>query len=298
MSRRGAAGRSLAAAGCLLTTVLTAACTASRAADPPDGAVRVLQMNLCDSGIAGCYTGRSVGEAARVIRDQGPDVVTLNEVCRNDVATLGRALDNVRGGRTIVRFQAVPRAGDGRAPVRCRTGQDYGIGVLVHRPPRERGYSARAAGYPAQDPRDTEQRMWLCVRVVGAFTACTTHLASTSTAVAFEQCRYLMGTALPALTARDPGRPLILGGDLNLPATRFPNVRSCVPPGYLRTDDGGRQDVVAIGAVSLSGRSIDMHGTTDHPGLVTEVAFTRRESVAPPAGQGGLPHHRPGSGHS
>jgi hypothetical protein len=47
------------------------------------GSVRVLQMNLCDSGHAHCYTGRSVAEAGEVIRAEVPDVVTVNEVCQD-----------------------------------------------------------------------------------------------------------------------------------------------------------------------------------------------------------------------
>ena len=58
----------------------------------PGASLRLLQMNLCGSGAAGCYTGRSVLEASAVIRAQAPDVVTVNEVCRDDVATLERTL--------------------------------------------------------------------------------------------------------------------------------------------------------------------------------------------------------------
>src|SRR6476469_4016321 len=56
----------------VLVTFLTTAGSA------PDGRVRVLQMNLCNSGLAGCYTGRAVATAVEVIRAQAPDVVTLN----------------------------------------------------------------------------------------------------------------------------------------------------------------------------------------------------------------------------
>ena len=60
---------------------------------------RVLQMNLCDSGIAGCYTGRSVAEATALIRAEKPDVVTVNEICRDDIAALSRALSRRRHRR-------------------------------------------------------------------------------------------------------------------------------------------------------------------------------------------------------
>ena len=54
--------------------------------------LRVLQMNLCNSGKASCYTGRALAQAAVVIRAEEPDVVTLNEVCHNDIANLGQAM--------------------------------------------------------------------------------------------------------------------------------------------------------------------------------------------------------------
>ena len=57
----------------------------------PTPTMSVLQMNLCNSGWAGCYTGRSVREAAAVIRAERPDVVTLNEICRDDLVAAGRA---------------------------------------------------------------------------------------------------------------------------------------------------------------------------------------------------------------
>ena len=50
-----------------------------------------------------------------------------------------------------------------------------------------------------------------------------------------------------------------------------------MPPGFVRADDGGRQDVVVSASLNVtSGRSINMHGTTDHPGLVADLATDRR----------------------
>src|SRR5688572_29745632 len=49
----------------------------------------VLQMNLCLSGLAGCYGKAAypavVEEAADRIGEVRPDAATLNEVCRDDV---------------------------------------------------------------------------------------------------------------------------------------------------------------------------------------------------------------------
>ena len=66
------------------------------------------RMNLCDSGLAGCYTGRSVGEAAAVIRAVTPDLVTVNEVCRDDLTTLQQALANGASAATSPRLSCVP----------------------------------------------------------------------------------------------------------------------------------------------------------------------------------------------
>jgi hypothetical protein len=53
-----------------------------------------MQMNLCLSGLAGCYgrIGRPavVREAVDRIRDTQPDAVTFNEACRRDTERIAR----------------------------------------------------------------------------------------------------------------------------------------------------------------------------------------------------------------
>jgi len=235
--------------------------------------LEILQMNLCDSGIARCYTGRSVAEAAGVIRAGEPDVVTLNEVCRDDVDMLERSLRGVSGGVVVSAFKA---AADRRtaSAFRCRNGQPYGIGLLVHVPTAYRGYTTYSGIYPTQDPSDPEERAWLCLDAIGSLYACTTHLANTSPMVALAQCGYLLHTAIPAVRERSGGyEPTVLGGDLNLGSAGLQDVRACVPSGYVGRGDGGVQYVLATIDFSLaSDRSIGMDGTTDHPGLL--VALT------------------------
>ena len=78
--------RGLAVVGCLVAGLVgctTAASGSNAAGSPPpastpDGGgpaapVGVLQLNLCGSGIAACYTGRSTVEAAALIRARIPD---------------------------------------------------------------------------------------------------------------------------------------------------------------------------------------------------------------------------------
>jgi endonuclease/exonuclease/phosphatase family metal-dependent hydrolase len=232
-------------------------------------------MNLCDSGIAACYTGRAVTEAAKVIDAERPDIVTLNEICSDDVSMLARTLKRAEpGGRLISEFKAVAQPRAGRHVVRCRNGEAFGVGLLVHAGAPYDGYTVAGGTYPRQDAADTEKRVWLCVHAIGHFYACTTHLASTSVTVALSQCRYLMDTAIPALRIHDRTDPVVLGADLNLRDSQRPNAQSCMPHGFVRTDDGGRQDVVASPPHAVSGRSINMFGTTDHPGLLVEVVNT------------------------
>ena len=127
-----------------------------------------------------------------------------------------------------------------------------------------------------QDTSDPEERVWLCLHAVTDFYACTTHLASTSAAVALAQCRYLLDTAIPAERTRDGQDPMVLGGDLNLRSGGSPDAQSCLPRGYGQADDGALQHIVATTGVTVrSSRSISMHGTTDHPALLVDLTIIR-----------------------
>ena len=280
----------VAVAGCLV--VCSASVSVATAAAPtwvapvvlpaePAPALRVLQMNLCGSGVARCYTGRSVPEAAEMIRAQAPDVVTLNEVCRDDVSTLRRTLIETRPGVVVSAFQAAWDRRTGAA-LACRNGGDYGIGLVARLTPVPGGYATTGGTFPVQDPRNAEERAWVCLSpaaaTTGSVAVCTTHLASSSPAVARAQCGYLLGTAIPAVRARAGSVPVVLGGDLNLRSGGSPDVRSCVPAGDRRADDGLVQHVVASSELTISSlRTIGMRAT-DHPGLL--VTLTREPPAA------------------
>jgi hypothetical protein len=261
--------------GCLVLTLASVA-GATAAEETTRGtsgtarpAVRMLQMNLCDSGIARCYTGRSVREAVAVIRAVRPDVVTLNEVCRRDLSTLDQALSATTPGVVVAAFAgAVDRITGG--PVHCLNGEEYGIGLLsVSSQP---GGTTRRGTYAVQDTADPEERVWLCLQRAAGHVACTTHLASTSVAVALAQCRELFDRVLPSMAAAGRGESVVLGADLNFRAGRSPNVASCLPPGYVRADDGGTQYVVATSDFDVSASdSIDLRGSTDHSGLLVDL---------------------------
>lgn len=269
-------------AGCCLVWAITALAGSSAAIHPTRPAsvvmgpsLRMLQLNLCDSGIAGCYTGRSVHQAAELIRAERPDIITLNEICRDDVFVLERVLSHTGGGGKVTSaFEAAVDRRTARA-FRCRNGQSYGIGIVTRVGASDHRNRSFGAVYPIQDTTDPEERVWLCLHASTDFDVCTTHLASTSATVALAQCRYLLDTALPNVRTRNGRDPMLLGGDLNLRSGGSPGAQSCLPPGYPRADDGGVQHIVATTDFTVrSSRSISMHGTTDHPGLLVDLTIT------------------------
>jgi hypothetical protein len=228
---------------------------------PGEAPFSVLQMNLCNSGWAGCYTGRSVAEAAAVIRASRPDVVTLNEICREDVEALGRS----SGAAGSFQPAIDRRIGE---PIRCRDGSPYGVGLLVRQP-----VARESSGdtYPIQDPGGPEGRAWLCAPAARGFVACTTHLVSTNPFIALAQCRYFFTTVVAGFHG-----PVVVGGDFNLG-----NLSTCRPPGETADSDGGLQHVAIFGAAGPHlTRVIDMAGTTDHPALLVALRST---SVANPS---------------
>jgi hypothetical protein len=228
----------------------------------------VLQMNLCNSGLASCYDGgKSVPEAATAISGSAPDVVTLNEICQSDVVQLSSTLAGIYTGSTVV--WAFKAAGDRRtsAPYKCKNGQDYGIGLVVHVPGTYTGHQVFSGLYASQDTSSAEERAWLCIHATGGFYACTTHLASTSGSVALSQCKDLMNNIIPSVRSSDGGyAPTVIGGDLNMKYKGSPNAQDCVPAGYFRKGDSDVQHIMATtDFVFSSSRTINMTHT-DHDG--------------------------------
>jgi hypothetical protein len=282
--RRGATAASILALclGCL------AGCTADRAASDPISSgrpttgqdqttVRVLQMNLCDSGRAPCFSGgRAVSRAVALIHEDRPDMVSVNEICRHDIRVLKQAMSAAFPASVVASAFTPAQDRPTQAPVRCQNGQQFGDGVLVVVASPAVGVRSYSGVYPVQDPNDPEERVWVCIDLATRFSACTTHTASTNRAIALDQCRYLLGSAVPTIRRRDGGDPIILGADLNLSARGSPSPQSCLPNGYHRTDDDALQDVVVSPGVGVRSHSaIDMQGTTDHPGLLVDAVLSR-----------------------
>jgi hypothetical protein len=221
--------------------------------------VTVLQLNICHSGIAGCYTGDAVlARAVQVIGATRPKVLSVNEACAGDVGPLLAAM-----GPAATRFVAAEHP-DG-TPVACVNGQSFGNIVMV---------AAALAGGPGVRGRyavqDTiELRVWACLPA-GALAACTTHLSSHSGSIAMSQCVELMSHAAGyAATA-----PVIVSGDLNLRHRGSPNVQDCNRTGFYRKGDGDVQHVFATTNLTfVSGTRISMAGTTDHPAWLVTVTM-------------------------
>ncbi|MFI6783180.1 endonuclease/exonuclease/phosphatase family protein [Micromonospora sp. NPDC050276] len=277
--RRTLAVCCLVAAGALPATPTVAVPT--EGADPT--VLRMLQMNLCNSGRAGCYTGRAMAKAAEVITVEAPDLVTLNEICADDLPVLRGVFETVHPGRTVVAaFQAAGDRPSGN-DTRCRNGQRFGVGVLTHMRTPNAPHTVYRGIHPTQDLADPEERAWLCVDVHGALLACTTHLSATGDRVALTQCDHLLDTILPTISRAAGDQPVVLGGDLNLLAGHDPDVRSCTPPGHQRVSDGRLQHIVATADITLCCRRlVPMQGVTDHAGLLTTLVVDRGRAGRPP----------------
>src|SRR4051795_5574202 len=220
----------LAGVGCALVLALTG-CSGSpgarAAASPGAGSTYTLmQMNLCLSGLAGCYGKAAypavVEEAAARIRQAHPDAVTFNEACRGDVALIAR-----RNGYRL-RFSRVIYLGE---PLRCiRPGGRglFGDAVLTK------------AAVETSDNRDFEAqagielRRWLCVTTRADVDVCTAHLNTrTPTEVAGNDAQCAELAAL--LARRAATRTVVFGGDVN-------RRRSCAPHGlWTRSDLSAHQ---------------------------------------------------------
>lgn len=230
---------------------------------PPASAattVKVLQLNICHSGVVSCYTGEAVmTKAVSVITSTKPQVLSVNEACSGDVDRLRAAM-----GAARARFVAAQRP-DG-TPVTCTNGQQYGNIVMVAE--TLAGGTDVSGRYTAQDG-SSELRVWACLPA-GALSACTTHLSARSGTTALAQCRELM-THAAGYTAAGP---VIVAGDLNLRYQGSPDAQACNRSGFYRKGDGSVQHVFATTNLAfVSGTRIDMAGTTDHPGWLVTVTM-------------------------
>ena len=261
--------RSSAAVGCLLVLAITGYTSVRlRAAEPTaaGSGFTLMQMNLCLSGLAGCYRKVAypalVEEAVVRIREAHPDAVTFNEACRRDVALIARRTGyHARFSRVIYRGE----------PLRCvRPGGRglFGDAVLTE------------AGIKSTDTQEfdaqagIERRRWLCVTTRVDVDVCTAHLNTRATievAGNDAQC-----AELAALLARRAAtRSVAFGGDVN-------RRDSCAPDrAWIRTDSSadqapGLQHVYGSGALRSPRAEVVPAAHTDHDVLVVRAQLSTR----------------------
>ena len=224
-----------------------------------------MQMNLCLSGFAGCYSKVAypvgVEQAVAQIRDVGPDAVTLNETCRGDVAQIAR-----RTGYHM-RFSTVTSSG---APLPCVRPDGRGLfgdAVLT----KAAIESTDSHDFKAQ--AGIEWRRWLCVTTRVGVDVCTAHLATrsaTESAANDAQCAELAAL----LERRAAKRTVIFGGDVN-------RHRACGPErAWTRTDRSadqapGLQCVYGTGALRSPSAQVMPATHTDHDVLLVRAHLTQ-----------------------
>jgi len=268
----------------LIAVGMLAPTTATGTAALEPKTIIVLQLNLCNGGAAPCYEeynrDEAVPEAISKIAkmEPKPDVITLNEVCRKDVATIARSTGYQADHRNF--FPALRRSDDGSTTNhKCtnavgkrgeRTGyknEDYGIGFLV----RNHGDQVRnlSRAYTAQDTRSSKEVRVMACAEYQELNVCTTHLVAKADKIALEQCKELREYA--ADHARR--QPTVVGGDFNLKYNEGSptNVQKCAPGGFFRKGDGNVQHVMASGHFEFVSRRIVQLDRTDHEGLAVTV---------------------------
>jgi endonuclease/exonuclease/phosphatase (EEP) superfamily protein YafD len=227
----------------------------------------LLQMNLCLSGLAPCLRyPQVVREAVAVIRTRRPSAVTLNEVCKGDVARIAEET----GYHS--RFTTVPYRG---TPLLCTS--PGGRGVFGNAVLTRAAVRGSASGrFTAEDP--LEERRWLCVTTAQPVTVCATHLEApvslATIVIRHRQCAELS----ELLTERVRRGPTIAAGDINA-------LGSCAPPGmWTLTDEGaaqkpGLQQVYGDDAHLRSPGAIVVRATsTDHDFLLVTARLVQPAS--------------------
>ena len=220
-------------------------------------------MNLCLSGVAGCYAKvrypAGVQDAVLQIREAHPDAVTLSEVCRGDVVRIARLTGY------HLRFSTVIYNGAPLSCVKPRGRGRFGDAVLT------KADIVSSDSQPFHAQAGPERREWLCVSTRAAVDVCTAHLASPETdeaAANAPQC----GELGALLARRAVAGTVIFGGDVN-------RLTSCAPHGFwIRTDrsahqDPGSQHVYGTGALRSPSARVQPATHTDHDVLLVSADY-------------------------
>lgn len=195
---------------------------AGEATSKTDEALSLLQMNLCLSGVAGCFGDtrypRVVEEAIGVITARGPDAVTFNEACSGDVARIAHETGyHVRFAAVLVRDR----------PLRCVDPGGRGVfgnAVITRRTihgSAGRAFAAQAGG---------EERRWVCVETARQVDVCTAHLTTRGSGMARTANAGQCVEFAAVLALRDEHGPVLTAGDFN-------RRDGCVPAGMSARSD-------------------------------------------------------------
>ena len=266
---RSAAAPLLAALGCALVLALAGCSRSAPEASPAPragSAYALMQMNLCLSGLAGCYGKAAypavVKEAVARIREARPNAVTFNEGCRRDVARIARRTGyHLRFSRVVYlgkRLQCVRPGGRGL----------FGDAVLT----KAAIESTDNHDFEAQS--GPERRRWLCVTTRADVDVCTAHL-NTRSAVEVAGNEGQCAELAALLARRAAARTVVFGGDVN-------RRRSCAPDGiWTRTDRAadqaaGIQHVYGSRALRSPSAEVVPARHSDHDVLLVRARLTAR----------------------
>jgi endonuclease/exonuclease/phosphatase family metal-dependent hydrolase len=239
----------------------------SGCSESTSSAYTLMQMNLCLSGRAGCYGKTAypavVKDAVAGIRGARPDAVTLNEVCRRDVARIARGTGyHLRFSRVIYGGRRLPCVRPGGRGL-------FGNAVLTEAATE----STVSRDFKAQS--GPERRRWLCVTTRAGVDVCAAHLNTRSPieiAGNIAQCKELGRL----LARRASTRPVLFGGDVN-------RRDSCAPDGFwTRTDRSadqapGLQHVYGSDALRSPSAEVVPAEHTDHDVLLVRAHITGRQ---------------------
>src|SRR4051812_46461432 len=254
-------------------TVLAIGLTSSVPAAPARATTPfvVLQMNLCNSGMArSCYSfGKAVDEAVANIHRYRPQLVTLQEICLDDLygvhgwGKLAQAMADLYGSRHIrVDFTPAVNRLSGDWYRGCVNGEQYGVAMIQHDTGPDNGRDIHRGWY-ANQGRGIEQRAWTCSTIIkDRLTGCTTHL-TINRDVAMRQCRELMSIVTSSWMTPE----VIIAGDFNLTVEpgKPHDVQNCAPSGYDRVSDDALQQVFFTRSVQLIQSRHEPMKWTDHP---------------------------------
>jgi endonuclease/exonuclease/phosphatase family metal-dependent hydrolase len=211
--------------------VLATIPTATAAGGPPGREYAHLQMNLCLSGIAGCFAAtrypKVVDEAVATIQQLEPTSVVIDEACSGDAATIAKRTGMYLSFADVVYFGA-------ELPCRNPVGRGlFGNAVLTRSAPVQ----VESRAFESQFGQ--EQRRWICVTGPDRVVVCGAHLGvgagpgTLSQASQDAQCAEF-GEVLRTHAA---DHSVIASGDMNRQTT-------CAPAGFwtLRDNDATKNN--------------------------------------------------------